>query len=162
MLVHHIRSLEDTSLAKMMYIKQVMNNWPGLAKEAEQLCAKLKIEDVNTTSKPKIAYAKQLKNACRQMEDSMMKTETAEMEKMRRIRAEEWGLKEYVQNASLWNVQKTWEARAYMLHVAGNYTHSRRYEATRWHCQACVSQVREDQDHLGLSPLEETLLDFSE
>ena len=71
-----------------------MNNWPGLAKEAEQLCAKLKIEDVHTTSKPKTAYAKQLKNACKQMEDSMMKTETAEMKKMRRIRAEDWGLKE--------------------------------------------------------------------
>ena len=150
LLVHHIRSLDDTSLAKMMYIEQVRNKWPGLAKEAEDLCIKLKIEDVNTTSKTKIAYAKEVNKACQHMEDLMMKTETCEMEKMRKIRAEDWGLKDYVKNGSLWSVQKTWEARAYMLHVAGNYSHSRRYEATGWRCQACVSQVREDQDHLGL------------
>ena len=33
LLVHHIRSLDDTSLAKMMYIEQVRNKWPGLAME---------------------------------------------------------------------------------------------------------------------------------
>ena len=37
-----------------------------------------------------------------------------------------------------------------MLHVAGNYSHNKRYEATGWQCQACVLQVREDQDHLSL------------
>ena len=61
LLVHHIRSLEDTALAKMMYLEQVRNNWPGLAKEIEDLCAKLNIENVNTTSKSKIVYAKEVK-----------------------------------------------------------------------------------------------------
>ena len=37
-----------------------------------------------------------------------------------------------------------------MLHMAGNYSHNRKYKATGWRCQACISQVREDQDHLGL------------
>ena len=149
LLIHHIRRLEDTALANMMYKEQVRNNWPGLAKEAENLCEKLNIEDVNTTSKSKTVYTKELKNACKRLEDHMMKSETIGMEKMRMIREENWGVKDYVKNGSLWSVQKTWEARAYMLHVAGNYSHSRKYEATGWRCQACVSQVREDQDHLG-------------
>ena len=150
LLIHHIKRLEDTALAKMMYKEQVRNNWPGLAKEAEDLCVKLNIENVNTTSKSKTVYIKELKVACKSMEDYMMKNETKEMEKMRVIRQEDWGVKDYVKNGSLWSVRKTWEARAYMLHVAGNYMHSRKYEATGWRCQACVSQVREDQDHLGL------------
>ena len=83
------------------------------------------------------------------MEDYLMKTETMEMEKMRTIREEDWGLKDYVSKSNLWSIRKMWEARAYMLHVAGNYSHSRKYLATGWRCQACVSQVREDQDHLG-------------
>ena len=62
-------------------------------------------------------------------------------------------MKEYVKTGSLWSVRKTWEARSYMLHVARNYLHSHRYcsyyEATGWRCQACVLQVREDQDHLS-------------
>ena len=64
------QELEETLLAKMVYIEQVMNIcWPGLAKEVEDLCAKLKIEDVNTTSKHKIANAIKLKNACEHMEE---------------------------------------------------------------------------------------------
>ena len=150
LLVHHIRSLDDTSLANMMYREQVKNNWPGLAKEAEQLCEKLQVEDVNMTSKPKTVYTAEVKKACKLMEDIMMKTETTDMEKMRVIRAEEWGIKDYVKNGSLWSVRKTWEARAFMLHVAGNYSHNNKYQATGWQCQACVLQVREDQDHLSV------------
>ena len=137
-------------MANMMYREQVKNNWPGLAKEAEQLCEKLQVEDVNLTSKPKTVYNAEVKKACKLMEDIMMKTETTDMEKMRVIRAEEWGIKDYVKNGSLWSVRKTWEARAFMLHVAGNYSHNNKYQATGWQCQACVLQVREDQDHLSV------------
>ena len=83
------------------------------------------------------------------MEDSMMKTECGNMQKMSKISAEDWGLKDYVKSGSLWSVRKTWEARSFMLHVAGNYSHNRKYEPTGWQCQACTLQVREDQDHLG-------------
>ena len=125
LLVHHIRSLEETSLANMMYKEQVKNKYLGLAKEAEQLCEKL-------AYKPKTVYTAEVKKACKRMEDIMMKTETSDMEKMRIIRAEEWGLKDYVQNGSLWSVRKTWEARAFTLHVADNYSHNNKYQATGW------------------------------
>jgi hypothetical protein len=49
MLVHHIRNLEEGALAKMIYQEQVRNNWPGLAKESEELCEELGVEDVNLT-----------------------------------------------------------------------------------------------------------------
>ena len=66
-----------------------------------------------------------------------------EKEKKRRLGSEgvsqEWQHMERSQNVG---------GVAYMLHVAGNYSHSRKYKATGWRCQ--VSQVREDQDHLGL------------
>ena len=35
-----------------------------------------------------------------------------------------------------------------MLRVAGNYPGHMKYLATGWQCQACLEQVREDQDHL--------------
>ena len=50
------------------------------------------------------------KKTCKHMEDLMMMTETCEMKKMRKIRAGDWGLKDYAKNGSLWSVQKTWEA----------------------------------------------------
>ena len=36
-----------------MYEDQLRNNWPGLVKETEELCEKLKKEDVNETVVPK-------------------------------------------------------------------------------------------------------------
>ena len=33
-----------------------------------------------------------------------------------------------------------------------NFPGHRKYESTGWQCQACVGQVREDQDHLILCP----------
>ena len=32
--------------------------------------------------------------------------------------------------------------------MAGNYPGHNKYAATRWRCQACQLQVREDQEHL--------------
>ena len=149
MLIHHIRSLEEEALAKTMYDEQVRNLWPGLAKEAEKLCEQLELEDVNKTELTKKMFTKEVDDACKSMENVRMKDETSEMQKMRRIRDEDWGLKDYVKNGSLYSVRSTWEVRSYMLDVAGNYSHHHKYESSGWLCQACSLQIREDQDHLS-------------
>ena len=48
---HHpnIRSLDKEALANEMYLEQLKNNWPGLARETEDICEYLGIEDVNKT-----------------------------------------------------------------------------------------------------------------
>merc|ERR1712016_22186 len=38
MLVLHIRSLDDNTLAKKIYNQQVEEGWPGLAKETKEIC----------------------------------------------------------------------------------------------------------------------------
>ena len=35
-----------------------------------------------------------------------------------------------------------------MLDVAGNYPGQRKYEGSKWRCQACNLEVKEDQEHL--------------
>ena len=57
-------------------------------------------------------------------------------------------LKDYVINGSIYSARKAWEARCFMLRVAGNYPNHKKYESTGWRCQACPYMVREDQDHL--------------
>ena len=49
MLIHHIRRLHKEALASEMYREQVRNNWPGLAREAEDICEQLGIQNVNET-----------------------------------------------------------------------------------------------------------------
>ena len=79
----------------------------------------------------------------------MEEEESENMEKMKVMRSEDWGMKEYVRTGHLYSVQSTWQVRAYMLRVADNYSHHFRYLAISWLCQACWLQVRKDQDHLG-------------
>ena len=148
MLIHHMRHLDESSLANRMYKEQVKNIWPGLAKETEDLCNILCIENVNETDLPKKMFYKIIKKACNIFEDNALKCETQDMQKMRKIRVEKWGQKEYVKSGTLYSVRSTWKVRSYMLDVAGNFSHHRKYESTGWKCQGCSLQVREDQDHL--------------
>ena len=149
MLVHHLRSLSQEALASEMYEEQVRNNWPGLAREAEDICDQLGIENVNETRLSKSQYGQVVDAAIFYKEDEAMKRETSESTKMRVIRNERWGMKDYVKEGTLYSVRTTWEVRAFMLRVAGNYSHHTRYQATGWLCQGCRLQVREDQDHLA-------------
>ena len=71
MLVHHIKRLDDKTLAKKIYDEQRRNEWPGLAKEAELISKRLKIEDANVTYFTKGEYKDIVKKACRR-EDAMM------------------------------------------------------------------------------------------
>ena len=45
-LVHHIRSLEDNSLARQIYMEQLSQGWPGLVTECQELIEKWKIPNI--------------------------------------------------------------------------------------------------------------------
>ena len=149
MLVHHLRTLDPDALASEMYTEQVRNNWPGLAREAEDICEQLGIQSVNETLLNKKQFSQLVDAVLVQKEDQTLQEDSVNMEKMKVIRSEKWGLKDYVATGTVYSVRSTWEVRAYMLRVAGNYSHHSRYLATGWLCQACQLQVREDQDHLA-------------
>ena len=73
MLILHLKGLEDTSLAKMVYTEQIKNNWPGLVQEVRTICQNLDIEDASTTSMSKFCYRKVVDNACRIQDEVDMK-----------------------------------------------------------------------------------------
>ena len=50
MLVLHLRQLGEGTLAGSIYMEQVARGWPGLAREAAEICKELGIENVNETS----------------------------------------------------------------------------------------------------------------
>ena len=69
------------------------------------------------------------------------------MKKMKVMSKSDCSLKDYMKTGILYSARKTWEVRSYMLRVAENYPGHKKYLATEWQCQACMQQVREDQDH---------------
>ena len=49
MMVIHIRSLDEETLAYKVYKEQQEKSWPGLAMETKQICEELGVADCNTT-----------------------------------------------------------------------------------------------------------------
>jgi hypothetical protein len=68
MLVLHLRSLGENTLAGQIYREQLAADWPGLAKEAENICNELGIESCNTTQLYKKEYRAVVTTACRRLE----------------------------------------------------------------------------------------------
>ena len=150
MLVYHVSHLDEGSLAKDMLEEQVANNWQGLASEVNDLCHSMNIEDPRTTEKNRKAFSNLVKERCRWKDEARMKEEMKKMKetKMRTMVNQNLEMKEYVKKGTLYSARKTWEVRSHMLDVAGNYPGNNKYKASRWMCQACDLEVKEDQEHL--------------
>ena len=50
MLALHIRMQGEETLAGKVYLEQKANQWPGLVEETEEICQKLSIESVHSTT----------------------------------------------------------------------------------------------------------------
>ena len=150
MLIFHISRLEDGELAKDMLEEQVANNWPGLAKEVDELAKMLRIDNPKDTQLSKKAYKEEVYRTCRWRDEAIMKEEMGKMKekKMRTMYFQNLEMKEYVKKGTLYTARKTWEVRSHMLDLAGNYPGHKKYEQSDWKCQACNQQVREDQEHV--------------
>ena len=96
MLVLHIRSLSDETLAKKVYEEQRKENWPGLAKETKNICEVLGIEDVNTTKMNKNEYKKIVNDALKKKDEEYLRKEAESKRKCEKIMVENYGKKEYI------------------------------------------------------------------
>ena len=64
MLIIHIRSLDEGTLARRVYEEQKTQEWPGLAAETASFCQILGIEDCNETTMSKTLHRKIIMKAC--------------------------------------------------------------------------------------------------
>ena len=91
MLVMHIRSLEENTLANQIYEEQKKMHWPGLATETFNICLELNIEDCNSTMVTKSEYRKIVIQACHRKNEEKLRA--LARGKCDRINHEEYGKK---------------------------------------------------------------------
>ena len=146
MLILHLKGLEDTSLAKMVYIEQIKNNWPGLVQEVRTICQNLDIEDASTTSMSKFCYRKVVDNACRIQDEVDMKGGMVGMTKMEKLMNDDCARKEYMGIKSLKDVRDTFRMRTQLIEgIKGNQKN--KYRGGDMTCQGCKEQV-DTQSHV--------------
>ena len=109
MLVFHIRSLDDNTLAKQIYEEQNQMQWPGLVKETATICIELYIEDCNSTRMSKCDYRKIVINTCHRKNEE--KLGALGRGKCERIQNEEYGKKQYLQKKNIFHVRQQYRSR---------------------------------------------------
>ena len=145
LIILHIRSLDEDSLASRIYEKQKQEKWPGLSYETESICKQLNIEDCNTTRLSKTDYIAILNKACHSKNEEILRASASEV-KCARMKEEEYGQKEYTKGQTIQESRKWFRTRFGLQDFAGNYSHDRRFAKSNWLCQCKTN--REEEGHI--------------
>ena len=145
LMVVHLRSLDEPTLARQVYEEQKKQNWPGLASETKTICDNLNIEDCNITQLGKLKYMEYVTQACHDLNEKRLREKATSL-KCARISAEEYGKKKYLQEKNISDARDHYRARFGLLAFAGNYSHDKKYAKSDWLCQC--QQSSESESHL--------------
>jgi hypothetical protein len=149
MLVRHLRTLSEETLARKVYEEQKHQKWPGLAKETALICRELEIEDINEVDVLKVStkdYRKLLMERCKIKDETCLRKMAEGKDKCTRIMTEKYGKKEYISSETLLNVRQHFYSRVKMQPFGGNYSKDRRFMKSDWLCKCKLE--REEESHL--------------
>jgi hypothetical protein len=93
LLALHCRRLGEDSLGGWVYMEQLARGWPGLAKEASDICEKLGIESCDVTTLSKGEYRKTVTAACHKLNQERLRDQSRGKQKCVRIVCEEYEMK---------------------------------------------------------------------
>jgi hypothetical protein len=149
MLVRHIRSLGEGTIARMVYEEQKRNGWPGLAREVARICEELGIENINeevTKKEDDRVCRKYLTEKCKELDETRLRKLAAGKHKCERIMQGVYGKKPYMGSQTIANVRKFFYTRVKMQPFGGNYSKDKRFSKTEWMCRC--AENKEEESHL--------------
>ena len=146
MLMLHVVSLDEDTLANRVYKEQRSNNWPGLAQETEEICRKLGIESVHTTRLNSKNYRKVVTNALHKENESRLLNSVENKKKCQKMSTEKYGRKVYLKEKDITETRKQYKTRYQMLDFAGNFKKDKRFSRNGWLCR-CRNET-EEESHL--------------
>ena len=151
-MILHLKDLDEHFLASQIYQEQVDKGWPGLAKEAREICQDLHIEDVNTTSMNKSEFKRLVKGAIETKNEAILKEQAENKSKCCNIMKENYGKKEYINEKKIEEVRLMFKSRVGLLAFAGNFSHDKRFSKTNWLCR-CGAKENESHITAGTCPI---------
>ena len=138
----------QNGLAKQVYQEQLEQDWPGLAQEVQEICAKIGIPDVNKHHITKNSLKLALRNHDR---EEMMVKMTRDYKKLDKIKMEDpTKATEYMENKCLSDTRLIFRMRTEMVNLKDNMRNQ--YKGTSVNCEACSMKVAESQTHVMICP----------
>ena len=149
MLVRFLRSMEEGSLARLVYEEQKEQRWPGLVKETENICKEIGVANVNEDNIWKLntkEYRKLVIKKCKEKDEIVLRKMAENKTKCTKIMSEPYGKKSYMSENRLHIVRQMFCTRVQMQPFAANYRHDARFLKTNFLCKCSKSE--ESESHL--------------
>jgi hypothetical protein len=152
LLLHHIKNLDDSSLAKQVYKEQTEHGWPGLVDECGSILKQWNLKNIfteenSTKSQWKNAVKKEAKV---QNEDNLRKM-IKKSSKLEIMKGESYGEKPYISDMNMQDARVNFSLRSRMYDCKMNYLNNPVFKAEMWRCDSCQSCV-DSQSHILYCP----------
>ena len=150
-LIHHIKSLDDSCLAKEVYEEQLKNNWPGLTQECIEICDILDIPNVTTVELAKGAWKNKVKKAVQNKNSNNLKKTMETYSKLDEMRLEEkCELKKYFTYMTMEEARTHFWIRTNTISCKLNQSSDPKNSHSLWKCSACENV--DSQSHILWCP----------
>ena len=123
-----------------MYEEQLKNGYPGLVREAQELCEKMGIPDITKEriKDPSKAQLKsRIKEAVEKNNGKELKGDMERYEKLEVMKKEDYEQKDYLSNLSLEQARTLFRVRTRTIPCKFNQSSDRGNRESLWQCRAC-------------------------
>ena len=150
----HLKTLENSSLAREVYELQKKYGHPGLVSECRKLISKYDLPDIieGVSVSSKLQWKNIVKNKIREYSEEKLKNEFGDYSKLKGGPLMEDGLKvqPYIQNLKLSEARTMFRIRTLMMPAKMNMKNNRKFAEQLWKCDQC--QRMDAQSHILWCP----------
>ena len=152
-LLHHIKNLDDSSLAKQIFNEQKSAKWPGLVAEGVQISKDWNVPDITESDVivSKVGWKTQLKNEAKKQNSKLLSDMIKKSSKLEELRNEEYGEKDYLRKMSMHDARINFSLRSRMFKCKMNFLNTPQYRAEMWRCDSCQTCI-DSQSHVLYCP----------
>ena len=152
-LLHHIKNLDESSLAKQIFNEQKSAKWPGLVAEGVQISKDWNVPDITESDVivSKVGWKTQLKNEAKKQNSKLLSDMIKKSSKLEELRNEEYGEKDYLRKMSMHDARINFSLRSRMFKCKMNFLNTPQYRAEMWRCDSCQTCI-DSQSHVLYCP----------
>ena len=137
-LVVHLHKLDQSSLAKQVLDEQIRHDWPGLAKEAKEICQNWKMENVTKEDekiKSKKVWKRVIQKKAKEEEEKDLRGKMKKYQKLQDVIDEEYGKKPYLDEMTFKDAKLWFRIRSKMIKCKMNFSSDKKNSDTLWLCE---------------------------
>ena len=139
-LINHIKSLDNESLAKLVFNEQRKYGYPGLVTETQKICQSLGIPDITDEKKrdmKKRQWKEKIKKVVEKKNETELKDKIKDLEKLVIMKDESYEQKSYLAQMSLKDARMMFRIRTRTIKCKMNQSSSRTNKEALWQCSGC-------------------------